>query len=160
MAIADKIFKMSGLEGLLELMKTLDYHEADSLFSDEWDDNRVSEYRDESYKWGDRDVFISVDFGTPEDSMFTIGYKNLNADINPTYWVGRNPLRAEDMEIGTHFTLSSEEGVVTDVGVKVDKAYWEISSLVDSKVSGEVNNLINEFPEQIKFYFGGEEVEL
>lgn len=160
MAIADKIFKNQGQEVLLSLMKTMDSDELFNLFSNEWDDNQVAEGRDESYKWGDQDVFVCVDFGKPENSTFTCGYKYLTADVNPIYWVGRKTMKADDMEIGTYFLIENDRGLITDVGVKVDLINWEVSSLEDSQTNGDIDDLFKEFKEQMTFIYDGKELKL
>lgn len=160
MAIADKIFKNQGQEVLLSLMKTMDSDELFNLFSNEWDDNQVAEGRDESYKWGDQDVFVCVDFSKPENSFFTCGYKNLTVEENPIYWVGRKTMKASDMKIGTYFLLGDDEGLITDVGVKVDLNNWEVSSLRDMQVNIDIDDLIKEFKEKITFVYGGTEVDV
>ena len=160
MAIADKIFKNQGQEVLLSLMKTMDSDELFNLFSNEWDDNQVAEGRDESYKWGDQDVFVCVDFGKPENSFFICGYKNLTVEVNPIYWVGRKTMKADNMKIGTYFLLGDDEGLITDVGVKVDLNNWEVSSLRDMQVNIDIDDLIKEFKEKITFVYGGTEVDV
>ena len=160
MAIADKIFKNQGQEVLLSLMKTMDSDELFNLFSNEWDDNQVAEGRDESYKWGDQDIFVCVDFGRPENSFFTCGYKNLTVEVNPIYWVGRKTMKADDMKIGTYFLLGDDEGLITDVGVKVDLNNWEVSSLRDMQANIDIDDLIKEFKEKITFVYGGTEVDV
>lgn len=160
MAIADKIFKNQGQEGLLSLMKTMDSDELFNLFSNEWDDNQVAEGRDESYKWGDQDVFVCVDFSKPENSTFTCGYKNLTVEVNPIYWVGRKTMKADNMKIGTYFLLGDDKGLITDVGVKVDLNNWEVSSLRDMQVNIDIDDLIKEFKEKITFIYDGTEVDV
>lgn len=160
MAIADKIFKNQGQEVLLSLMKTMDPDELDSLFYDEWGNNRVAEHRDESYLWGDRDFFVCVDFGNPENSFFTCGYKNLTVEVNPTYWVGRKTMKADDMEIGTYFTLGDDKGLITDVGVKVDLINWEVSSLRDMQANIDIDDLIREFKGRMVFIHEGTELDV
>lgn len=160
MAIADKIFKNQGQEVLLSLMKTMDPDELFNLFSNEWDDNQVAEGRDESYKWGDRDIFVCVDLVKPWNSFSTCGYKNLTVEVNPIYWVGRKTMKADDMEIGTYFTVGDDKGLITDVGVKVDLINWEVSSLRDMQANIDIDDLIKEFKEKITFVYGGTEVDV
>lgn len=160
MAIADKIFKNQGQEVLLSLMKTIDSDELFNLFYDERNNNRVAEGLDEGHIWGDQDFFVCVDFSKPENSFFTCGYKNLTADVNPIYWVGRKTMKADNMKIGTYFLLGDDEGLITDVGVKVDLNNWEVSSLRDMQVNIDIDDLIKEFKEKITFIYDGTEVDV
>lgn len=160
MAIADKIFKNQGQEVLLSLMKTMDSDELFNLFSNEWDDNQVAEGRDENYRWGDRDIFVCVDLVKPWNSFFICGYKNLTAEVNPIYWVGRKTMKADDMEIGTYFLIENDRGLITDVGVKVDLINWEVSSLRDMQANIDIDDLIRDFKERLTFIYDGTEVDV